>query len=91
MTKHIGLKTHDMSDSDKIDLTMRALFGDFDNETLERTPGLLAAFGDLRRRVNYIMYGGAVSSFVVLLHFLGAPTQTIWQIVSKVPLAFLGH
>jgi hypothetical protein len=88
MTKHVLVRSQHLSDSDKIDMMMRKLFGDIDDETLETTPGHFDRFDDLSKRVNYIMYGGGLSSAIIMLHFLGAPTQMIWGLVSKiVPLA----
>ena len=83
MTKHVLIKSQHLSDSDKIDIMMRKLFGDIDDETLEVTPGHFDKFEDLSKRVNYIMYGGAFSGFVVVLYLLGVPTQTIWGILVK--------
>jgi len=90
MTKHILVKTHDLTDSQKIDMVMRSLFGDVDDETLQRTEGHFDRFADLQRKVNCIMYGGGVSSAVIMGHFLGLPTQAVWQLVSHIPTALLG-
>jgi hypothetical protein len=90
MTKHALVRDHSLTDSQKIDMIMRKLFGDIDEDTLQQTEGHFDRFEDLTKKVNYIMYGGAISSSVVLGHFLGIPTQTVWQLLSHVPQALAG-
>lgn len=77
-----------MSDSGKIDLLCRAVFGDIDDETLKQNPGLVERFATIEQRLSVIMYGGAITSIVVVLHFLGAPTQIVWSIASKAVAVF---
>jgi hypothetical protein len=98
MTRHVIIRDHDLSDSQKIDMVMRKLFGDIDESTLQMTEGHFDEFADLKgkvcdiqTRVNWILYGGGVSSSVILGHILGIPTQTVWQFLSHIPTALIGH
>jgi hypothetical protein len=73
-------------------MVMRKLFGDIDEETLQTTEGHFDDFADLKtkvsdiqKRVNYILYGGALSSSVVVSHILGIPVQQVWNFLSHIP------
>jgi len=72
-----------LTDSAKIDLLTRAVFGDVDDETLKETPGLMRRFSDMDQKLGIIMYGGALAAGVIVLHLIGVPTQLIWGFVSK--------
>jgi|ERR1700691_2046325 hypothetical protein len=98
MTRHVIIRDHDLTDSQKIDMVMRKLFGDIDESTLQTTEGHFEDFADLKtkvmdiqKRVNIILYGGGVSSSIIMGHFLGIPTQTVWQFLSHIPTALIGH
>ena len=75
----------------KIDLLARAVFGDIDDETLKQTDGLLGKLKRVDEKLAYIMWGGAFSSAVIVLHFCGVPTNLIWGLASKAAAATLGH
>jgi hypothetical protein len=92
VTKHVIIRDHDLSDSQKIDMVMRKLFGDIDEETLQTTEGHFDDFADLKtkvqdiqKRVNWILYGGGISSSVIMGHILGVPTQMVWSFLSHIP------
>jgi hypothetical protein len=97
MTRHVIIRDHDLTDSQKIDMVMRKLFGDIDESTLQQTEGHFEEFADLKtkvmdiqKRVNIILYGGAASSTVVVSHILGVPVQTVWQFLSHIPTSIVG-
>lgn len=91
MTKLVSVKTHDLSDSQKIDMVMRSLFGDVDEETLTRSPGLLEEFSDFRKLMHTIAYGGGVTSLILVLRFLGVPTDQVWGAITKMIASGLIH
>lgn len=79
-----------MTSDEKLDLLHRAVFGSVNEETLEQSEGLLTEVKHLDKKLNVVMYGGAFSSAIIVLHFLGAPTQTIWGLASKAALMLIG-
>jgi hypothetical protein len=92
MTRHVIIRDHDLTDSQKIDMVMRKLFGDIDESTLQTTEGHFENFADLKKqvadiqtRINWILYGGGVSSSIVVSHILGVPVQSVWQFLSHIP------
>jgi hypothetical protein len=91
MTKLVSVKTHDLSDSQKIDMVMRSLFGDVDEETLTRKPGLLEEFSDFRKLMHTIAYGGGLTSLILVLRFLGVPTDSAWGVLVKIVSSNLLH
>ena len=72
-----------MTDSAKIELLTRAVFGDLDYDTLKETPGLMQRFSEMDRKLGSILYGGAAASVVIVLKFIGAPTELIWSFLSR--------
>lgn len=96
MTRHVIIRDHDLSDSQKIDIVMRKLFGDIDESTLQQTEGHFEEFHDLKtkvldiqKRVNMILYGGAASSSVIISHLMGIPVQSVWQFLSHIPASVI--
>ena len=91
MTKLVSVKTHDLSDSQKIDMVMRSLFGDVDEETLTRKPGLLEEFSDFRKLMHTIAYGGGITSLILVLRFLGVPTDSVWGALTHILTSMTLH